>query len=96
MPARDKTGPQGSGSMTGHRMGVCVDNDNQQSKVFGRGGGGWRSRGFWQKFGFRQKSSECSYSSQKDPGSTFGVDISLLKDKIDSLEKKIDSLKKQD
>ncbi len=47
MPAFDKTGPQGQGSMTGRRFGPCGTKDNLRNK-FNRGFGlGRRIRKFW-------------------------------------------------
>jgi hypothetical protein len=60
MPARDGTGPQGSGPMTGRGVGLCAGDPEQESRNdfrpgFGRGfrGGFGRGagRGFRQRFG---------------------------------------------
>ena len=48
MPGRDRTGPNGLGSMTGRRMGFCADNENQyfsgrrfENQMGNRGGFGF-------------------------------------------------------
>mgnify|MGYP000359487353 CR=1 FL=1 len=44
MPGRDRTGPNGLGSMTGRRMGFCADNSNlnYSNRGFGYGRGNTR------------------------------------------------------
>lgn len=62
MPAGDRTGPEGMGSMTGRGAGICAANNTSGyagnvgfgrgcGRGFGRGMGGGRGRG--QGFGFR-------------------------------------------
>ncbi len=58
MPRGDKTGPLGSGSMTGRRKGNCAGAENTDSGFgFGRGFFS-RGRGYGRGFGFFNQSSD--------------------------------------
>ncbi|NLA71239.1 MAG: DUF5320 domain-containing protein [Clostridiaceae bacterium] len=49
MPARDKTGPRGSGPMSGRGMGSCNDGSeirSERGRGMGLGSGRGRQRGF--------------------------------------------------
>lgn len=68
MPGRDRTGPEGRGSLTGRGLGGCADGDRLggqgygqgygrgfgpgRGRGFGRGRGGGRGFGFQHGFGF--------------------------------------------
>lgn len=45
MPGRDKTGPEGRGSMTGRGLGSCVGSERAGGLGYGRGYGRGRGRG---------------------------------------------------
>ena len=77
MPGKDKTGPQGAGSMTGRRMGYCADNENQQSGFFGRGGGMGRGNG--RGFGFGMQGGRNSAFSANTQSSQFENEINKTK-----------------
>lgn len=52
MPGRDRTGPEGRGSMTGRGLGGCADGERPGGQGYGRGRGGGRGFGFQHGFGF--------------------------------------------
>ena len=92
MPRNDKTGPDGSGPLTGRRMGVCVGNEDSYTGNrgwFGRGSGGrgfggGRNRGSGRGFGIRARSVVASQSDEK-----------MLKSEIDTLKEQISTLEKR-
>ncbi len=53
MPGRDRTGPNGLGSMTGRRMGFCADNSNlnYSDRGLGYGRGNRCGLGFGRGYG---------------------------------------------
>ncbi len=94
MPGKDKTGPQGAGSMTGRRMGYCADNENQQSGFFGRGGrmgiGNRRGSGFGMHGG-----RNSAFLAENDK-SSLENEIGDLKSQLASLAKEVLGLKAKD
>ena len=67
MPNQDRTGPQGQGSRTGRRLGLCSGNQEQSAPLgrgmggqgLGRGGAGrGRGRGRGMGRGFGQRTAE--------------------------------------
>jgi len=91
MPGRDKTGPQGTGPMTGRRMGYCADNENQSRGFFGRGRGFGGGQGSGRGFGIRGNYNTNLPESTET--SNFVSEINSLKDQISSLVKEIKGLK---
>ena len=95
MPGRDRTGPNGLGSMTGRRMGFCADNSNlnysNRGLGYGRGnrGGFGYGRGYSQGFGNRNINVENNPNVSDK--TIIENDIRILKDQLSSLE---DQLKK--
>ena len=94
MPGRDKTGPQGAGSMTGRRMGYCADNENQQSGFFGRGGG--MGRGNRRGFGMGMQGGRNSAFFTDNEKSSLENEIGELKNQLSSLAKEVLGLKNKD
>ncbi|MGM0508713.1 MAG: DUF5320 domain-containing protein [Fusobacteriota bacterium] len=96
MPAGDRTGPNGEGSMTGKQMGRCRNTKNTESfnnpRGFGRGcrkdsrGSGRRNNGLGR-----------GYGSRRYPNSFMDMDNqkSFLENEKDRLENQIDALKKR-
>jgi len=96
MPGKDKTGPQGAGSMTGRRMGYCADNENQQSGFFGRGSGMGMGRGNKRGFGFGSQGGRNSAFVSNTEKSSVENEISNLKNQLASLTKEVFGLKAKD
>jgi len=94
MPGKDKTGPQGAGSMTGRRMGYCADNEKQQSGFFGRGGGMGRGNG--RGFGFGTQGGRNSAFFSNTEKSSLENEIGDLKSQLASLAKEVLGLKNKD
>ena len=78
MPARDQTGPEGMGPMTGRRAGLCAS-DNTHAPIFGRGRGGGRGMGCG--IGRGQ-----GFGRNAMPAPTREQQIEALKQQISSLE----------
>lgn len=81
MPGRDRTGPAGSGPMTGRGMGICA---GSIQIGFGRGCGRGFARGMGRGFGFRA-SEPISKESR----------ISALQTQITQIQQQIDALEGQ-
>lgn len=82
MPARDKTGPEGTGPMTGRRLGKCGGNEQQYGGL-GRGGrSGMGRRGLF-------NTDKTNVSEE----SSLSGDVRQLKNQISSLVKEITGLK---
>jgi hypothetical protein len=101
MPYGDGTGPVGKGPVTGRGFGFCQGFDHPGNALGpgrgkGRGAGRGFNRGYGQGFGFR-----AGYSHYVNYGFPEPVEYSperekeYLKNRIDSLEKTITSLKKR-
>ena len=98
MPAGDKTGPRGQGSMTGRGMGYCMGNRTPRLGIgqrlgFGRGPGRWFGRGFARGFGFRGFNhgfpNQIQEPRQKDH------EISYLENELKGLEQERENIKKR-
>ena len=97
MPGRDRTGPNGLGSMTGRRMGFCADNDNQyfsnRGLGFRRGYGGGYSRGFGYGRGYGLGYGYGNINIENNPNvsdkTIIENDIRILKDQLSSLEEQL-------
>jgi len=93
MPRGDRTGPSGTGPMTGRRMGNCVEESGVGAGFFGRGFGfnqgrgmgNGRNAGWFSGFG----NSGVSEKTTLENG------IRVLKDQLSSLEKQLSSFKKE-
>lgn len=95
MPGRDRTGPSGLGSMTGRRMGFCVDNDNLNYSNRGlgyqrgnRGGFGY-GRGSGRGFGYGFRNQYVENSPNISEKTMIENNISILKDQLSSLEQQL-------
>ncbi len=93
MAGRDKTGPQGAGSMTGRRMGNCADGENQSSGFFGQGGGFGMGRGNKRGFGTGMLGRRNSGLSADSDSSSLEKEIVDLKNQLSSLAKEVLGLK---
>ncbi len=101
MPGGDRTGPEGTGPMTGRRMGYCVGNNNPG---FGFRSGFGRGRGFFGRrgggFGYRfrggagyQDYPETDFFNDQD---AIKNEIKALKNQMSFLEKKLSDIRKKD
>jgi len=79
MPAGDRTGPNGKGSMTGRGAGVCAGN-NASTGNFGGGRGCGRGRSMSRGFGFRAAAPtrEQQLSALKQQGEAIQQQINTL------------------
>lgn len=100
MPGGDKTGPQGDGSMTGRRLGFCMEYDRSgfytESKNYRRGfGRGNRWRGqmeYSQRNAFGHFSQEEVQSVSKR--TLLENNARILKEQLASIEKQISEINK--
>jgi hypothetical protein len=95
MPGRDRTGPNGLGSMTGRRMGFCADNDslNYSNRGLGyqrgnRGGFGY-GRGYGRGFGYGLGNQYIENNLNVSEKTMIENDIRILKDQLSSLEEQL-------
>ncbi|HQO08767.1 MAG TPA: DUF5320 domain-containing protein [Clostridiales bacterium] len=98
MPRGDRTGPEGTGSMTGRGLGYCAGYNEPgytagRGRGFGRsrcyGGGFGRGRGYGRYWGYDagyDRSSEPEVSEK----TLLENDIRILKDQLSSLEKRLE------
>jgi hypothetical protein len=94
MPRGDKTGPEGRGSMTGRGLGYCRgfgEPGYTAGGGRGRGSGRGLGRGNGGGFGFRG-----GYNSTSNVSEITSVEseIRILKDQLNSLEKRLEESKK--
>ncbi|MFC1528224.1 DUF5320 domain-containing protein [Candidatus Neomarinimicrobiota bacterium] len=93
MPGRDRTGPNGLGSMTGRRMGFCADNSNlnysNRGFGYGRGnrGGLGVGGGYGQGYGYRNMNIENTPNVSDK--TIIENEIRILKDQLSSLEEQL-------
>lgn len=90
MPGRDRTGPQGTGPMTGKRLGFCAGNE---APGYGFGGGfgrGARRGGFGRGFGFRGGNPPASQADEK---AFIESEMEALKNQLSFLEQKLKKFK---
>ncbi len=100
MPRGDRTGPAGSGMMTGKRVGYCAGfnvpgymNSAVSGRGVGFGGGGHGRRNMfyttgipgWQRFGYPSVSPQDETESLK-------TQADWLKDQLDAINKRIEEL----
>jgi len=102
MPGGDRTGPAGSGPMTGRRMGICATGESSDfrnfsgsGRGFGRGFFGGRGRGFFGA-GFRRGFGNVGNWGNPEPSDKSSIEneINVLKNQLLSLEKKLSETEK--
>ena len=96
MPRGDRTGPSGSGPMTGRRMGNCAENENVNAG-FGRGffGRAWKrgqGSGYGRGFGFFQRSDDFDLNDEN----SISTEIKTMKSRLSFLEKLLNKNKTSD
>jgi len=95
MPGGDKTGPQGSGPMTGRRMGYCTGSDNPGNELSGRNSGRGFGRGGRFRFAWgngRFSTANSQYVSNED---SISNELKLLREQMSSLEKQLSEIIKK-
>ncbi len=102
MPGFDRTGPSGSGAMTGRQMGVCksAESDNPP-----RGTGGWgrgwrrgfgRGSGAGRGFGFHRRNRFWNEPVSGESNQThLENEVRYLKDQLNQTEKKLEKLRNE-
>jgi len=94
MPGGDRTGPQGTGPMTGRKMGYCTGDENPDYGF--RGGFGRRARrggfgrGFGRGFGFRGGNFPAAHADEKG---FIESEMESLKNQISFLEERLKKIK---
>ena len=91
MPRGDKTGPRGSGAMTGRGMGYCSDNNQSETRNQGFGFRRAMGNGFRNRFGNRNF-SRGQFSDYPENESLIN-EIANLKEQLSSIEKKLSNQK---
>ncbi len=96
MPGGDRTGPMGQGSMTGRRLGFCVDNYRPRGGFQQFGGGFGRGRGM----GFRGSLPRFPESYQETYSTENEVEILYrqakdLKETLNRVEERLAQLEKK-
>lgn len=87
MPGYDKSGPVGSGPMTGRKNGRCTGNEIDGNTLpFGRGGRRKMGRGFSNGFGNGRLNMRNVSDAE---GSTMQNTIEQLKDQVNSLKEEL-------
>ncbi|NQT78361.1 MAG: DUF5320 domain-containing protein [Bacteroidetes bacterium] len=108
MPRGDRTGPNGSGPMTGRRLGFCTGNDrpgyemipggfdSRAGRRYGRGYG--RGYGYGRGMGYRHGQEYGRFSDEAVPDvsqeTLLENEARILKEQLASLEKQLAELKK--
>jgi len=87
MPGRDKTGPNGAGSMSGRQMGDCTNDKYQNTGFFRPGRGVGMGKHGRQGFGMRNHNRFAS-------GEFADSNFVSLKNRLNLLEEEIDRLKR--
>lgn len=105
MPRGDKTGPEGSGPMTGRQLGYCTGNNRpgfmEQNSMHGRGfGRGFQfgsGRGRGMGYGFRHGAGtvypESTYQASEK--TLIENEIRILKDQLSFLEEHLSKTKEK-
>lgn len=102
MPGLDRTGPVGTGSMTGRQQGMCTGNEN-----VGFGFGGGRGRGFRGGLGGNGGGRGFRVGSQQGWAQNQAVqnvsnqqaienEVSYLNKRLEGLKKQLQEIKKGD
>ena len=84
MPARDKTGPQGAGSMTDRRMGYCAENEHHFGRIYGRR----------RRLGLGLQKSYHTLERESAENTTTINELTELKNQVSLLRKEIEGLKR--
>ena len=106
MPARDRTGPQGMGPMTGRRAGYCAGGQvpgfadpmlgRGQGRGRGGGGRGWRHQYYatgvpgWARYGYEPAGGVPPYGY--GPHKTQGQEVEQLKEQAEWLKGQLDAI----
>ncbi len=91
MPRGDRTGPEGNGHMTGRRLGNCNPDSQRENRFYGEGrhcgcGNGNRHRnGYRVGFGYNRLSEDSEKKALE-------AEVSILKDQISAMEKRLSEL----
>jgi len=98
MPGGDRTGPMGSGPMTGRGAGFCAGNGmpGYTRQGFGRGMGGGRGRGWGRgmgaRFGAWWQNAPVSQPNPIDERQMLQQETSYLKDQIKQVQTRLNQL----
>lgn len=104
MPGLDRTGPEGQGSMTGRRMGVCNNNDhsgimttrsNAGERGFQKGFARNRKMGYGYRFGNRHgfQNQNIENTIEASDKTIIENEINILKNQLSLLEDKLSKIK---
>jgi len=95
MPRGDRTGPEGTGPVTGRKMGFCAGYDEPGFTAGGRGRGFRRKRGAGGVFGYGNRfgrNSVADYSGVSEK-TLIENEIRIMKDQMTALEKRLSEVK---
>ncbi len=98
MPGGDRTGPTGTGPMTGRRQGFCVGNDTAGA-YYGRGFGFRRGagrnfrHGYVGRYGHRNDTVPVFTNDKEEEKRYLEREIGVLKDRLSFLENKLSEIK---
>jgi len=98
MPGRDRTGPQGTGPMTGRGMGYCNDQDqagfaNPPTMLQGRMGLGRRGAGRgWRHRFYATGNPGCVSPAPEQEAADLKAQADWLKTQLDAIQKRIEEL----
>ena len=92
MPRGDRTGPEGRGPLTGRGLGDCGDGRGVGRRFIGRRGCG---RGFGRGFGNGAGYRNVEYSANSEK-SALEAEISMLRDELAAVEKRLTEVTKTD
>jgi len=97
MPRFDRTGPNGDGSMTGRKNGLCTGNTIGSPGV-GTGGGRGRGRFGRGGFGFRfmaNTGNDNTSSGKQDTVAEIKNEIEAAREHLSELEERLSKIKKK-
>ncbi len=97
MPGFDRTGPQGMGSMTGGRRGICGAAQTWGGYARGFGGGRFRGRGFGfgRNFGWAGSGyAEQLQQAVGDEKAFLRAEAEGLQRELEAIQKRLDGLEK--
>jgi hypothetical protein len=107
MPGLNKTGPQGSGPMTGRKLGLCNDNNSDVQPRGNRNrAGNFRRKPGWgagrrggRGFGFRRGNPFAGgpgyYEDATAGEASLENEVRVLKDQLSEAEKELEQLRKE-
>ncbi len=93
MPRFDKTGPNGEGSMTGRKSGLCTGNKINESDFpsgFGRGSGRYGAGRGGFGFRFRRGQGNTAFMNENNPNQE-----KLLQDEINEMKNQLSQMEDQ-